>query len=396
MKKTLLNPAKEKFYRLTIGALILVVIGLGVSLLRKDNVDTKSELQEASRAYDADGEKYEWGIEIIATGLDVPWDLALTNDNRIFVSERGGKVKLIQANGQIMEIGDFPQVAAIGESGMTGMALHPRFQENGYIYLYYTYRNSGDILNRISRFTFNGEGLFDEVVILDNLPGGTIHNGGRMKFGPDKKLWVTTGDAARPALAQDINSLAGKILRMNEDGSVPNDNPNPGSLVFSLGHRNPQGIDFHPLSEEIIVTSHGETAYDEVNLVSKNSNHGWPDFKKCVSDRPGFVDPVLCTGDETIAPSGGAFMGTSIWKFRYSFVFAGLRGERLERIDIIDSKVANRETIIKGDFGRLRAVVADKDGNLYVSTSNKDGRGQVREGDDKILKIIPKKIGAGY
>jgi aldose sugar dehydrogenase len=394
MKK---NSGKERegLYKATTTILLIIVVILAFTLVKQSFLTLTSKTSEAATVipvYDADEEKYSWEIKEIATGLDVPWDLALTEDNRILITERDGKVKLLETDGKIKEIADFPQVASVGESGMTGLELHPDFSENGYLYIYYTYRNSGDILNRISRFTFNSEGLFDEVIILDNLPGGSIHNGGRMKFGPDKKLWVTTGDASRPALAQDLNSLAGKVLRMNEDGSVPEDNPIPGSLVFSSGHRNPQGIDFHPLSEEIIVSSHGETAFDEINLVSAGSNHGWPYFKKCVSDKPGFVDPILCSNEETWAPSGLAFMGMSIWRFRYSFVFAGLRGERLERIALIDSKVAERETIIKGEYGRLRAVIADKQGNLYVSTSNKDGRGQIRDGDDKILKITPKKI----
>lgn len=389
---------KEGFYRITIAGLVLCLFILGFILVRTSFPGKQPEASPSPvasnspvEAYDVDQEKYAWEIKEIATGLDTPWDLVLLEDGRIFITERGGKVKLLD-QGQVKEIADFPQVAEVGESGMTGLALHPDFSENGFIYIYYTFRKSGDILNRVSRFTFNGSILSDEKIILDNLPGGSIHNGGRMKFGPDKKLWVTTGDASRPALAQDVNSVAGKILRMNEDGSVPSDNPFPNSLVYSIGHRNPQGIDFHPLSEEIVVTSHGETAYDEVNIVKAGSNHGWPEVKKCFSGRKDFVEPILCSMEETWAPSGAAFMGSKIWKFRYSYVFAGLRGELLERVDIIDSKVAGRETITKGTYGRLRAVVADKDGNLYVSTSNRDGRGKIREGDDKILKITPKLV----
>lgn len=354
-----------------------------------ENSPSPSPLIQANVATE---EKYRWEITEVAKGLNVPWDLQLDKSGRMFITERGGKVKMLGSDGKITEVGNFPQVASIGEEGMTGLALSPAFSENGYIYIYYTYRRGGSTLNRVSRFFFNGKKIAQEKILIDNIPGGLMHNGGRMKFGPDKKLWITTGDSGKGALAKDPKSLGGKILRVNEDGTAPSDNPTKGSLVYSIGHRNPQGIDFHPLTGEVVVTSHGATAYDEVNIITAGSNHGWPDVTKCFSDNPEFMNPILCSMEETWAPSGMAFLGTSIKAFRNSFVFAGLKGELLERVDLVDSKVGERETIIKGTYGRLRAVTADKQGNLYVTTSNRDGRGQIRQGDDKILKITPKKI----
>lgn len=348
--------------------------------------------QDTFKAYDADGEKYAWDIEVVASGLEVPWDLASTLEGEIFITERAGKVKLLKKDGSIQTIGNFPQVAAVGESGMTGLALHPDFKNNGYIFIYYTYRRGGEILNRVSRFTYQNNKLANELIILDKLPGGVIHNGGRMRFGPDQKLWILTGDAAKPSSAQDVKSLSGKILRINDDGSYPAGNPFQNSAVFSFGHRNPQGLDFHPLTEQPIATEHGETAYDEINLIEAGKNYGWPENKKCFSDDPRFENPILCSEEFTWAPSGGAFLGAEIWRLRNAYFFAGLRGQILERVDIVDGKATDRETIIENTYGRLRAVVSDKKGHLYVSTSNLDGRGNPKGGDDKILKLTPKKI----
>ena len=368
---------------------ILGLIGTGIYLF-KNNQQLKPVTQPAPTAYDADGEKYTWDIQTVATGLEVPWDLGLDGD-KLFITERPGKLKVLE-NGLVKTIATLPQVVSVGESGLTGMALHPNFSENGYIYLYYTYRNSGQILNRVSRFILKENLLKDEKIVLDKLPGGSIHNGGRLRFGLDGKLWVLTGDAARPSSAQQINSLSGKVLRMNDDGSVPEDNPIKNNLVYSLGHRNPQGLAWHPLTEELLVTEHGETAHDEVNIIKPNNNYGWPEIKKCFSDDPRFINPILCSGQETYAPSGIASFGTNIWRLRNSFVFAGLRGNLLERIEVIDGKIGERETIIKGTYGRLRSVLIDKDGNIYVGTSNKDGRGNPVNEDDRILKITPRLI----
>lgn len=380
----------ERRYQLVILLLAAALI-YSLSLVNKVNLKLPTfKSSPPPLSFDADSEQYDWEVAEIARDLAVPWDLALLPDGRILLTERAGKVKLIDQSGQAKTIANFEQVSSVGESGMTGLTLHPNFLSNGYVYIYYTYRASGSILNRVSRFTLNNDLLLNEAVLIDSLPGGSIHNGGRMRFGPDQKLWILTGDAARPQLAQDPKSLAGKVLRVDDDGSVPDDNPTKGSPVYSFGHRNPQGLDWHPLTEELVATEHGETAHDEINIIKADGNYGWPEVNSCFGDSR-LVEPILCSEEDTWAPSGGAFLGTKIWHFRNSFFFAGLRGQLLERIDIIDGKVANRQTIIKNKYGRLRAVLADQQGSLYISTSNLDGRGQPNPGDDKILKLTPKK-----
>lgn len=314
-------------------------------------------------------QKKAWQIEEVATNLEVPWDMALAPSGDIFITERPGRLKVL-TKGKVETVATLPQVVSLTESGLTGITLDPDFPQNNFIYLYYSYSQGGEILNRVSRFTYQ-ETLTNEQIILDKLPGGAIHNGGRLRFGSDKKLWVLTGDGGNPDLAQSMNSLGGKVLRI--DGKDPQ--------IYSLGHRNPQGLDFHPITGEPVVTEHGASGYDEINLIKQNGNYGWPNVKKCFSNDPGYTSPILCSNEQTWAPSGGAFLGNS-------FFFAGLRGQLLEKIEIKDGQIITRETILKDTYGRLRAVLADpKKGVLYVSTSNRDGRGIPKPGDDKILKI---------
>lgn len=314
-------------------------------------------------------QKKQWQIEEVATNLEVPWDMALAQNGDIFITERPGRVKIL-TNGQVETVATLPQVMAVTESGLLGIALDPDFSQNNFLYLYYSYSQGGDILNRVSRFTYQ-ETLTNEQIILDKLPGGTIHNGGRLRFGPDKKLWVLTGDGGNPELAQNKNSLGGKVLRIEDEGP----------LIYSLGHRNPQGLDFHPVTGEPVITEHGQSAYDEINLIKPKANYGWPNVKKCYSEDPQYTAPILCSNEQTWAPSGGAFFGSS-------FFFAGLRGQLLEKVEIKNGQVIARETIIKDTYGRLRGVLADpREGALYVSTSNRDGRGFPKSGDDKILRL---------
>ncbi|HCB22868.1 TPA: glucose sorbosone dehydrogenase [Candidatus Daviesbacteria bacterium] len=355
-------PIKKDFIYVGI---ILLLIFLAVFYLQKNQQKLKSQEVPV----------YAWEITEVAGNLEVPWDMALSPNKDIFITERPGRLKLLTKDGQVKIVATLPQVASVGESGLTGLALHPNFSQNSYLYLYYSYREGGELFNRVSRFTFRNDSLSDEQIILDKLPGGNIHNGGRLRFGPDNKLWVLTGDGGHADLAQNMQSLGGKVLRINDNGSDPE--------IYSLGHRNPQGLDFHPLTKESVVTEHGQAAYDEINLIKQGGNYGWPIVKKCFSDDPQYTSPILCSGEQTWAPSGAAFLGNSLF-------FAGLRGQLLERVEIINGQVTARETIIKDTYGRLRGVLADqKEGVLYVSTSNLDGRGNPKPGDDKILKIRP-------
>jgi len=333
-------------------------------------------------------------VEVVASGLQVPWSLTFAPDGRLFFTERTGAVRVIQ-NGQLLpEPWAVLPAARLGEGGLLGLALDPQFATNGFVYLYYTYRDSqGEAWNRLSRLVErDGKGT-EETVLLDRIPASGIHNGGRVKFGPDGKLYVTTGDAADRSLAQSLDSLAGKILRLNPDGSIPLDNPFPGSPVYSYGHRNPQGLAWHPVTGKLYATEHGPSAHDEVNIIEPGNNYGWPNLSG-QGGAPQFRDPIIESGGSTWAPSGATFYtgGRLLPDWQGSLFYAALRGSHLHRLALGGpdfSQVQESEELFDGEFGRLRDVVQGPDGLLYFSTSNRDGRGSPQSADDRILRIVP-------
>ncbi len=319
-------------------------------------------------------------VESIATDLEVPWDMDFSLDGRIFFTERVGRVRVI--DGELLpEPFATPPATPAGEGGVLGLALHPSFPREPSVYVYYTYSENRMLFNRVSRFTEEDNKAVEEEIILDGIPGGAIHNGGRLSFGPEGYLYITTGDAGDGSTAQDLNSLGGKFLRITEDGSIPKDNPF-GNQVYSYGHRNPQGFDWAP-NGNLIATEHGPRAHDEVNLIVNGQNYGWPEVRG-VASKEGFTDPILESGSDTWAPSGAAF-------YNGSFFFAALRGRHLHKVvfneDFTDVK--NHEKLFQGAYGRLRHVAQDPKGELYLLTSNRDGRGNPAPLDDRILKLAP-------
>jgi glucose/arabinose dehydrogenase len=334
--------------------------------------------------------------EVVAEGLEVPWELAFPPDGRILVTERLGRIRVIR-NGALQEApwATLP-VASVSESGLMGMTLHPQFATNGHLYVCYTYRDSGGPLrNRVARLTdVAGVGV-DHRVILDGMPGAGNHDGCRLGFGPDGKLYVTMGDAEVSQEAQNLNSLSGKVLRLEADGSVPVDNPFPGSYIYTYGHRNPQGLAWHPITGDLFITEHGPDTNDEVNILRAGSNYGWPQVVGIAND-PRYVDPIL-TFTPTIALAGAAFYsgqpaagGPASWEG--NFLFAALKASHLHRVILAPPDfrtVLSHQRLFEGDFGRLRAVALAPDGYLYFTTSNRDGRGTPRPGDDKVLRLIP-------
>jgi len=240
------------------------------------------------------------------------------------------------------------------------------------------------------RFTEKDNSLLDEFILVDKIPGAVIHDGGRLKFGPDEKLYITTGDAGNSNAAQDLNSLSGKILRINPDGTIPSDNPFADSMIFSYGHRNPQGLDWDPVTGKLVVTEHGSSAHDEINVVEAGKNYGWPKVVGGEHD-PQYIDPILQTGEDTWAPSGATFYDSkNIPEWTNKYFVATLRGGHLRMLDLNleENQVISSEALFSNTYGRLRDASMSPDGNLYLLTSNRDGRGAPAENDDRILKII--------
>jgi len=333
-------------------------------------------------------------VEIVAENLKVPWSIAFSPDGRIFFTERGGDLRVI-IDGNLNPNPVTNLNVGGGEGGLLGVALDPNFEENHYLYLYYSYTDFLSTFNKVVRFTEDNNQLTEETVLIDKIPGAAIHDGGRLKFGPDGKLYITTGDAANMGLAQDLDSLAGKILRINSDGTIPEDNPFD-SPIFSYGHRNPQGLDWHPESGILVVSEHGPSgergfAHDEVNVIVSGKNYGWPDV---IGDETGpeFTNPIIHTGSDTWAPSGASFYDSqNIADWYGKYFVATLRGNhvRVLDFDLENNQVISSQAIFSGEFGRLRATSMGPDGNLYLLTSNQDGRGSPVSNDDRILRVVP-------
>jgi glucose/arabinose dehydrogenase len=328
-------------------------------------------------------------LETVVDGLVVPWALAWAPDGRLFFTERPGRVRVVE-QGALREepVAMLPASQSTSEGGLMGLALAPDFATSGALYVYYTYDGAGGPRNRVSRLRLSDGQAGDETVILDGIPGAGVHDGGRIAFGPDGKLYVGTGDARQMNAAQDPAALAGKVLRLNPDGSVPDDNPFPGLLAYSLGHRNVQGLAWRPGTGQLYAAEHGPTGengwccHDEVNLIVPGGNYGWPQVTGMAGD-PRFLDPVVESGGGSWPPGGLAFdTAGDLW-------LASLAGGQLWRFVLTGdgAAVADRQQLVAGEYGRLRALALGPDGALYLATSNRDGRGRPGPSDDRILRL---------
>ncbi len=319
-------------------------------------------------------------ISIAAQNLNTPWEIAFLPDGKMLVTERSGTLVVIGGDEYVrIPITD---VFERSESGLLGLALHPGFEQNQLLYLYLTYQGASGLLNRVERHRFEAYKLSESTVIFDQIPGSKNHDGGRIEFGPDGFLYITTGDSQNSALAQDIDSLAGKILRLQDDGSIPADNPF-GSAVYSYGHRNPQGLAWDEQGQ-LWSTEHGPSGlgsgYDELNLIEIGRNYGWPVIQGDQTQE-GMITPQLQSGgDETWAPGDLEIVDGVAW-------FVGLRGATLYSVPLDDISPETLQRHFAGEFGRLRALRLGPDGLLYMGTSNTDGRGTPQQDDDKIFRI---------
>jgi len=340
-------------------------------------------------------------VETVVANLEVPWSIVWAPAGRMLFTERGGRIRVYQ-NGKLQTepLFTIPDVAPSGEGGLMSLALHPQFAENHFIYVSYVYHTDNQYV-RVVRYREDGNSLVDRKVIIENIPAAQYHAGCRLRFGPDAKLYITTGDATKRELAQQLDSLAGKILRVNDDGTVPADNPFVGRKdarpeIWSFGHRNPQGIDFQPESNLMFETEHGPSGFDgpeggdEVNIVEQGKNYGWPVVHH-TQTRAGMESPLLEYTPACAPASGMFYRGAQFPQFRGNYFFGCLRGVRLIRVVLDGRRVVLQENLLTGKYGRIRDVAEGPDGNLYFSTSNRDDRGSPAADDDRIIRLTPVK-----
>jgi glucose/arabinose dehydrogenase len=372
---------------LGIAGVIIIIIAISVATVLSTPSDTTVPIPEPATTDNAN--QTNKGIRTIAQNLDVPWAIDIAVDNRIFFTEKHGRLGMIHANGTLASE---PVVNIhtedIGEAGLMGLALHPNFTQNHLMYVYHTYAKNGGLYNKVLMLTEKNNKIVNSKIILDGIPASDSNNGGRIKFGPDGKLYVSTGDSETPELAQNTKSLAGKLLRLNDDGTIPDDNPIPESPVYSYGHRDIQGFAWHPITKKLYASEHGPAGNDEVNIIEPGSNYGWP-IEVCnhsTSSAPiRFETPEYCFNPE-IAPSGLTIAASNKLGYQNDILFTTLRGSHLHHIDL-ETRI--QDNVLVG-YGRLSDIVEAHDGSLYVLTTNRNAIGIGNANDDHILQIIQK------
>lgn len=346
------------------------------------------------------------GLDTVASGLAVPWDLAFAPDGRIFVTERAGRIRVIERGVLRPEPWAVLPVERRSETGLMGIALAPDFAASGHLYVVGAFAaGENRVENRVYRLTERGGAGVERRLVLGGIPVARYHAGAALRFGPDGMLYLTTGDATRPGSSQDTASLAGKVLRIRPDGAVPADNPVRGSYVYALGVRNPQGLAWHPRTGDLFAPDHGPTRLprewfragrDELNAIVPGGNYGWPG---AAGDQGGaeYLRPLV-EWTPAIAPGAMAFYTGSAFPWRENAFVAALRGKQLLRIVLERApgertgwRAVSSEPLFRDALGRIRAVVMGPDGHLYFTTSNRDGRGEPSPDDDHLLRIVPRR-----
>ncbi|MFJ5759481.1 PQQ-dependent sugar dehydrogenase [Neobacillus sp. NPDC093182] len=346
--------------------LSMILLISGCSSFEKDNQQPKDQQEDEAIVLQPE-------IEVVAETLRVPWSINKVNET-FYVSERTGSIVKID-NGKMerQQVELEKPLAKAAEAGLLGFVLDPQFLTNQKAFAYYTYENGQGQFNRVVVLVLNGEKWTEERILLDRIPSAAYHHGGRLKIGPDGKLYITTGDATTPELSQDIRSLNGKILRMNVDGSIPEDNPFDNSYVYSYGHRNPQGLVW--MGDTLYASEHGQSAHDEVNVIKPGANYGWPVIQGN-EEKAGMETPLFQSGNETWAPSGMAVHDGRLYA-------ATLRGNAIREFDLGRNTAS---PVITG-LGRLRDVYVEGE-YLYFVSNNTDGRGNPDEKDDKLYRVL--------
>lgn len=313
-------------------------------------------------------------LEAVAEKLQVPWSINKLGES-FYLSERPGTIVKVEEGRMVRQkVSLKKELSQAAEAGLLGFVLAPDFEQSNKAFAYYTYENGTGQFNRIVELNLKNDEWIEGRLLLDKIPSGRVHHGGRLKIGPEGKLYATAGDAAAtPEIAQDLNSLGGKILRMNLDGSVPEDNPFTGSYVYSYGHRNPQGMAWAK-DGTMYASEHGPSAHDEINVIERGKNYGWPEISGDET-KQGMVTPLFQSGDNTWAPSGMAVHDGKLY-------VATLRGNALREFD--PAAKTTREVVT--GVGRIRDVLIDG-GYVYFISNNTDGRGTPAAGDDKLYRV---------
>lgn len=383
--------------KIMIPIIFSLLVLLSCSKPEPQNNSTKKDPPKVTESAGNISDDYK--IEVFAENLAVPWSIAWTDKDRMLVNERTGKIRIIQ-NGKLQDapLLEVKEVSVGSEEGLMGLAIDPNYAENKYIYISYAYGKGDNLSIKVVRYKDNGNSVSDELILIDKLPGAKNHAGCRLRFGPDGKLYISTGDATDREIAQDLKNMGGKILRLNSDGSIPSDNPWPNSSVWSYGHRNPQGIDFYPGTSILWETEHGPSGFDgpgggdEVNVIVKGGNYGWP-IVSHDGHKDGMIDPLLVYTPAEAPASGMFYKSGLISQFKNNFFFGCLRGRGIIRV-IVDekdpTKVVSQSKMSDVDYGRIREIAEGPDGAIYFSTSNKDGRGNPGQTDDRIMRIVKK------
>jgi glucose/arabinose dehydrogenase len=333
----------------------------------------------------------------VASNLDTPWEILWGEDDHLWITERHGRVsRWDPQTGELVQVGIIGEVHEEGEGGLLGMALHPDFMHTPQVFLVYNYLEEAQIRERVVRYNFESGTLTDQVVLLEGIAGAGNHNGSRLVIDTAHMLYMTTGDAANTSTSQNLNSLNGKVLRMHLDGSIPDDNPISGSPVWSWGHRNPQGLVFAP-SGILYSSEHGPSNDDEVNIIEKGRNYGWPTVR-------GFCDETselafcadsnvyepIAAWTPTLAVSGADFYALDdIPSWQNTLLVTSLKASCLVALNLSEDgrSVTGESQYFNNWFGRLRDLCVSPSGDLYLAVSNRDGRGTIRPGDDRIVKV---------
>jgi glucose/arabinose dehydrogenase len=317
-------------------------------------------------------------VSTVASGLEVPWGLAFLPNGDAVVTERDSArvLRIPAGGGEPVELGTIGAAAPQGEGGLMGVAVSPAFASDALLYFYVSTADD----NRVVSAPLTGARLGDTTPVLTGIPLGPIHDGGRLAFGPDGMLYASTGETGSPELAADRSSLAGKILRITPTGEPAPGNPFPDSPVWSFGHRNVQGLAF--VDGQLWASEFGASTYDELNRIDAGADYGWPAVEGLGGTGSGYVDPAATWSTDVASPSGLAYADGALW-------MAALRGNRLWRIPVTDQQAGDPEAFFVGDYGRMRTVALAPDGNLWVTTSNRDGRGDPADEDDRILVVSP-------